>query len=230
MLIIYLSGIDGCGKTTQSEKLVAWLNSKGIGADYQWLRWEPSIVPVLKKIRAVISPSKSINKDLTTSTTRQQENTGHSKWKQLKKHMLRSTLFRKLWLWYASHDYYRAYKRARPSWKKDVVVLDRYIYDFIIDQSLNFDMSAQEFTRIVDSTILKHMDQPDISIVIDIPAEVGYRRKQDGTPLEYLRDRESRYKELPSSDSIVHIDGTLPPDDIHARITDLIRERAKLTT
>ena len=224
MIIIYLSGIDGCGKTTQSEKLVAWLNEHDIKADYQWLRWEPSIVPLLKKIRGLLSGPRSSTGDKKTAITHQ-ENSGHAKWKNLKKRIMRTPFLKHLWLWYASHDYYRAYKHARTTWQGDVVVLDRYLYDFVIDQSLNFGISAQDFSDLIESTILKKMDRPDYSIVIDIPAKVGYERKLDGTPLEYLRERETRYQELPLSENTLHIDGTLAPDDIHIKIREWVSKR-----
>jgi len=47
MKIIYISGIDGCGKTTQAKVLVQDLERKGVKTEYIWLRWEPSLLPVI---------------------------------------------------------------------------------------------------------------------------------------------------------------------------------------
>ena len=148
MKLIYISGIDGCGKTTQAQLLVERLRSDGKSADYQWLRWEPSIVPMIKAVKFILGKSR---KPGTAETRITREDKAHSKWGGLKKRLFSSGAFRKLWLAYATRDYYRAYKKASRKWDAEYIVMDRYIFDFMIDQSLNYGINIKSFLELIFS-------------------------------------------------------------------------------
>ena len=218
MDLIYISGIDGCGKTTQAKLLVDWLYRQGLSAEYQWLRWEPSIRYLTKSLRVLLRKTSSplLNKEGMTIKT---ENHTHGRWTKLKKKMFSSSLFCKLWIWYASYDYLHSYNSARGKWKSDYIVLDRYLLDLVIDQSINLSLDPNDFLAKLSHTKLKTIQQPTFSIVIDLPAEVGYHRKLDGTPLQYLQDRESLYKRISFGERALHVDGTRSEKQIHQDIT-----------
>jgi thymidylate kinase len=218
MTIIYISGIDGCGKTTQSTLLVEWMKTQNFSAEYQWLRWEPSVIPVLKRIKRLLGKTRATSHKSTVDTSA--ENIHHGKWSGIKEKLMSNQLFRKFWMWYSTRDYFLSYKKASQEWNSTYVVMDRYIFDFVVDQALNFSEPPLEFQNKLTKTVIADMQMPAYSIFIDLPAEVGYQRKLDGTPLEYLRERESLYKSIPSSDTILHIDGTQPPEAIHSNIVE----------
>jgi len=48
---------------------------------------------------------------------------------------------------------------------------------------------------------------PDLSIIINLPAQEGYIRKLDGTPLDYLNEREIRYHKISQGEKTLHLDG-----------------------
>lgn len=226
MIVIYISGIDGCGKTTQSRLLVEWLQNKGYSAEYQWLRWEPSIRSALHRLRQLAGRSQKAAGSTSSNAPQQEtENIDHARWTELKRALLSSTAIRQIWLSYATRDYYRSYRRACRNWDSDYVVLDRYLVDFVVDQSLNLSMDPGAFLAKTDDTILARMAKPEYSIFIDIPAEVGYARKLDGTPLEYLRDREKLYGDMPERNQVLHVNGEQPPRDIHEQITSWIEQK-----
>lgn len=227
MKIIYISGIDGCGKTTQSKRLVSWINGLGQVTEYQWLRWQPSVRILIKEIRKFIQ-SWIIERSVGPQTNLEIEESGQKEWNRMKKWILSTSLVRWMWLEYATRDYFRAYRKASKDWQFDYVVLDRYIFDFIVDQSINFGQSVPAICAAIQKTPICEMRQPDLLVYIDIPSELGYKRKLDGTPLSYLKDRESYYLDVPVSDNTLHVDGTQSEEQIHEQICAWVKPRLEL--
>lgn len=221
MFIIYLSGIDGCGKTTQAKRLAAWLTSRGLAAEYQWLRWQPSALKAIRAFRALFASRRRANRANTVGA----ENESHDDWARRKHGLLRVPIFRNLWLSYATRDYLRAWRRASRAWRSDYVVLDRYQFDFVVDQSLNLGMRPLDFLGLIDSSPLREMRKPDLSIFIHLPPEVAWKRKQDGTSLNYLSRRAECYRAMPPSDSVLHVDGARDIEAIHEEIARWVDER-----
>lgn len=221
MIIIYISGIDGCGKTTQATHLVETLKKQGISAEYQWLRWEPSIVHVLKLIKNLLGKNAHQSNKAAASNEK-----ADSKWGNIKSQLMKSRLFRYFWLKYASIDYYHAYKKAIKQWKSDVIIMDRYIFDFTVDQSINFKLNIKEMNEVLSHSKISKMHTPDHNIIINIPAEVGFKRKMDGTSVSYLKEREKLYSSM-QGDNVLHIDGTTGIEEIQKIIYNWINNRVK---
>jgi thymidylate kinase len=220
--IIYISGIDGCGKTTQATQLVDTMQTRGANVEYQWLRWEPSIVNALKALK------KLMGKNTKSSSKAMESNEkAENKWHAFKQRLMRSNLFRKLWLKYASNDYFKAYNKASRYWNSDIIIMDRYIFDFLADQSINFNVSTDEMNSMFEKSKIARMHKPDINIIIDIPAETGFKRKMDGTSLSHLRQREAIYSSL-RGENVFHVDGHLRVDEIQQCIQKLISEKVDI--
>ncbi len=220
MILIYISGIDGCGKTTQALSLVEWLQEQGHSAEYQWLRWEPSIVPLIKKFKNSVRKKSVVNNENKAKIA--ELDADHAKWGKLKTALFSSAIFRKLWLYYATRDYYHAYKKAHKTWSSDYIIMDRYLIDFIIDQSLNFGIDVSSFIENTRKTAINKMEPASLSVLIDIPAEIGYQRKLDGTPLAYLTERRKSYLSIPDSNKLLRLDGTDDIDEIQTSIRQWI--------
>ncbi len=227
MILIYISGIDGCGKTTQSHLLKEWFNTTHHSAEYQWLRWEPSIIPILKKAKKLLSNNK--NGKGTNSDQSASEDNDEARWGNFKQRLLANPLFQSIWLHYATHDYYRTYRQKTHGWDSDFIILDRYLYDFIVDQAVNLGCSTGELDIRLQKSNLAKMQRPDYFIYIEIPPEVGYKRKMDGTPLSYLQRRGHLYEELAKGETSLSIDGTKPPEVIQAEIRAWISKKTGIT-
>ena len=196
--------------------LVEWLSSRNLSAEYQWLRWEPSIVPIIKRFRKLTGRTAKPNS--SPDDVVKTENTDHAKWSGLKKNLFSSGLFRSLWITYATRDYYQAYKKVSPNWTADILVMDRYLFDFLADQSINLQLNTTELNSRLNRSPYVRMEKPQVNIIIDIPAQVGYERKSDGTPLSYLQQREDIYRNFSLPGKTLHIDGQLPLEQVHGEI------------
>ena len=223
MKIIYISGIDGCGKTTQAKRLVEHLRTNGIDAEYQWLRWEPSVAKTLMALKKMFGKKR---RAITTRDIKSNEQ-ADNRWHRFKQQLMKSGLFRHFWLYYASNDYYKTYMHAQEHWHSEVVIMDRYIFDFIVDQSINFGVSAGEMVAQFNKTKLSDMHHPDYNVIIDVPAETGFTRKMDGTSLPHLKQREHLYKHH-TGDNILHIDGLKPILDIHEQIYGWVTKKMEI--
>ncbi|MBU4444421.1 hypothetical protein KJ656_04980 [bacterium] len=209
MAIIYISGIDGCGKTTQAKLLVSKLITNGFDAEYIWMRWEPSFEKIIKYFRSIIV-MKNAGKN---PTKKEIENIEYGKWDKFKRKVLSSSVIRQFWWLHACADYYYTSRKQLREINAKTVVIDRYVDDFIIDQAINFGLSPEACVKLEDNVFLKKFKTPDIKIIIDLSAIGGYTRKKDGTPLNYLKQREAYYKRLHAMNNSVHLDGF---EDIHS--------------
>ena len=133
MFLIYISGIDGCGKTTQAGLLVDLLKENGFDAQYAWLRWEPSLRKVFSFLK---SASKKTEKN-TILLKNELERIQHNEWVSLKTKILSFNIIRRLWWVYACADYYFRSRKPFRKLNSEVVVIDRYLLDFLIE-TLNF--------------------------------------------------------------------------------------------
>ena len=215
MFLIYISGIDGCGKTTQSQLLVSFLKDRGIDVQYAWLRWEPSLKRLFSFLRLLIGKSEQ-QKNLSKEDI---ENSDHTEWVSFKTNILSRKIIRWLWCNYACADYYFASRKPFRKLKSDVVVVDRYVLDFCIDQASNLRIKPDDSENLGTNFFLKRFRLPDLNIIIDLPASEGYSRKLDGTPLDYLKDREKRYRAIRSSEHTLHVNGLNDIDVVATKIS-----------
>ena len=105
--------------------------------------------------------------------------------------------------------------------------MDRYIFDFLADQSINFNVSTNKMDAMLDASKISNMHKPDLNIIIDITAETGFERKMDGTSLSHLRQRETIYSGF-KGNNVYHVDGHLPIEARQKRIQKLVSEKVDI--
>jgi thymidylate kinase len=225
MFLIYISGIDGCGKTTQAHLIEKFFKEKGINAKYAWLRWDPSFRNLFIFFRSIIGKTK--NKK--TISRQHKEEIQHTQWMSLKKDLLSNSLLRWLWWEYACRDYYSFLKRKLRELSADVIIVDRYVHDFLIDQAINFGISLDDQFILLDKLKSRGFKFPNLNIIINLPAQEGYNRKFDGTALDYLIERERRYRSIPKSDITLHLDGMKDIDYLFKNISRWVAEKIGIT-
>jgi len=215
MQIIYISGIDGCGKTTQAKLLVKRLKKIGIDAEYMWFRWEPTLEKVINIFKYKKEKTKS-------SPPREElEDNAQDAWLATKHRLLSNRFFRTMWMLYATGDYYLTYKKKIKEVNSNIIVIDRYVSDFIIDQAVNLKLNPKESSSIKKNFFLKQFCHPNLNIIIDLPAKEGYSRKKDGTSFSYLKIREPYYKEIKGPDTL-HIDGLKSVENLAESISNWV--------
>jgi thymidylate kinase len=195
-MIICLAGIDGSGKTTQAKSVVDWLRGQGIDAVYVWNRWEPRLLSLpgrlLRRRRGGKGPDT--DRDATVGS---------------KQRILSNRFLASVWLTAAQCEYARqARRRFARAPSGSVIVCDRYLPDFVVDQAMNLGGPAEVGRVARCTTTGSRFLQPVSTLVIDADPEACLARKWDGLPLERLRERRDAYLALADAMSnVVVVDG-----------------------
>jgi len=218
--LIVFTGIDGSGKTTQSELLVKCLKNDGIKTLYVWSRWEPLFLrPFINRWKC------KVTKDSPES------NSKIDKIKDKKKNLLSNPIFRWLWLVSFLIDYsLQIFVKIRISLlKRQIIISDRIFYDSVIDQAINLGNRKNWLLDALDSFWFRCLfPKPDIVIYVDCPEDIAFTRnmaKNDTPNIEYLKERRKLYLQLADKYRWFKIDGTLPVDKIAVQIKDKIYKK-----
>lgn len=203
-MFITFEGIDFCGKSTQVELLKNYLNSQNKRVE---IIREPGGTEISETVRNVLLDKK------------------HNK-------MFMET---EIFLFSAS--------RAQLVREKIQPFLEQGIY-VISDRFHDSTTAYQGYGRGIDFETVKRINNlaingavPDITFIIDIPVEVADERKnnKNNTELDrmelsgnpFFRKVRNGYLEIAKQEKRFHvIDGTLPPDEIHAEIVKIINSFA----
>jgi dTMP kinase len=103
-----------------------------------------------------------------------------------------------------------------------IVVSDRYIYDTVIsDLSVHLGYSPEE-TAWAIAWGLRALPMPLLTVLIDVPAEVAFARKDDVPHIDYLRERRAFYLELKKRPEVLPFNGQeLPTTLVEALVHEI---------
>lgn len=192
---IYLTGIDGSGKSSILKELE---NTYKKDIETFWARYEQKymslIVNVFKRLKTKEKKQNISNKE------------DYEIWGKFKKRYTQYPLLSSLILHMQYFDYRLQIKKLRKTLKKDstlLQVVDRFTLDFIVDQTVNFgDISNKNITQ----KLIKELQLFDKIIFLDVDIDIAFKRKNDIPAIEYLIERKEIYnyyiKKLPNAISI----------------------------
>ncbi len=196
-LTVVLCGADGSGKSTAAQAVMDGLAGTFPAQKVRHFHWKPPVFTARRQ--AARSP--------TTDPHGQPARNQTSSLCYFGFHWLEFLL--------GSH------LRLRPvTFQGGLVLIDRYYYDFLVDQR-RYRLSVPPFLVRLGLCFLK---KPDLVLLLDAPAEVLQRRKQEVAPAETERQRVA-YRELvgglPNGRAL---DATQAPDKVGADINRAILE------
>jgi len=216
-IFICFTGMDGSGKTTQCQKIINYLSEKNYKCRYTRCRWDPILFGLTRRITKVII-------GLRAGKIQDGGSLQYKHLKKTKKHIFRHTFVRLIYLYVGMIEllFESFFKVNRPLKSNKYVVCDRHMFDFMIDMSVSFNYSKQQVIKLSQHFIFSLFVKPDHQFLIDIPGEVGYTRKQDGTSLEYLEERRNIYLTLAQHRKMHIIDGTRPIEEIAHQVRQIV--------
>jgi thymidylate kinase len=179
--LVALCGIDGVGKSTQAENLVSWARDHGLRADVLWCRWDPLLARPAIRLLNRYSGGGSPNGGESAGA--------HDRRRGFKRRVLSVGPLRAAWRSLMVIDYgLRTSVRVRRARRRlDLLVLDRYWHDVIVDLSAGGEMARPP--RLL--TLL--LPRPDRVVVLELPEEEAIVRQPDALDLTHLRQRRELY-------------------------------------
>lgn len=213
--LVVFSGIDGAGKSTQIERLRAYLNRRGVPNVTCWSRggYTPLFELAKRVLRRV--PGNALPAS------------GHS---ERRDHAFRSGWVRRLWLTIGILDLAVLYG-ARIRWwrlRGKLVICDRYLSDTRIDFRLNFPDER------VDSwwswrLLARVSPRPDLGFLLLIPVEECLqrsRRKEEPFPdsPERIEARLACYRRVEGAPGWSVLDGLRPASELSDAIVGALED------
>jgi thymidylate kinase len=196
-MVIYLTGIDGSGKSTITGKLASEVF---IDREFEtiWARYKPNIIKV------IVSPFKR-KFTVDTENDHLMDGVEYSDWSRYKRNITKHRVVSQLFYLLQTLDYLiqlKKHNRAIRNHTDRLIIIDRYLLDFIVDQSVNYgNIENSRITRY----LLKKLQKLDIIFFIDTPEELAFSRKHDIPSIEYLKERRDYYKQYISKLKNAHI-------------------------
>ena len=181
--IIYISGVDGAGKTSISKELLKYYFNQNFKVRYTWATLRPILlrpIIVIAKFLFVRKYDKYENYSI------------HKEHKQKSIKLFKFLM--PIQFFIALIDYYPQYifKVYLPSKFNDIIIADRYYVDFFIERGMLANWSPEKTYNKITS-YQKIFLKPSSSIYLKISSETTMNRKDDIPSVEYLNDRMKYY-------------------------------------
>jgi thymidylate kinase len=216
-LTVALVGPDGAGKSTISARLVEADLPRPVKVIYMGVNLEASslMLPTTRLLMAV-KRARGRRTDLVASPIRDQEPAGTGS-----SGSVRETARLGVWM---VEEWLRQLMAATYALRGCIVVFDRhFLADYYHSDVLGTGRARSPVRRFHGWMLKRRYPKPDLTILLDAPAERLYARKPEDT-VEWLEVRRRQYLELADVlRDVVVLDADRPLDAVVADAAELIR-------
>jgi thymidylate kinase len=194
--LIYLTGIDGCGKTTLALKLADLLREQNYV--YVYGQYIPRLLrPVKWLARTFFLKNENEEKNYGRYLEKKKGASGRHRWL--------ARIYAMIWI--LDYSLQLAFKLVKPLCTGKSIIMDRYYYDTAVNLAIMQGVHPMATVNSIKS-MMRIFTKPLLAIYIYVPEEVAFARKDDIHALEYLSERQIYYQELAWQNEWFTIDGT----------------------
>ncbi|HZS90887.1 MAG TPA: hypothetical protein VFE42_25780 [Chloroflexota bacterium] len=225
--LIAFTGIDGCGKSTQVKMMAERLSAEGWDTVRVWTGGSKTLSRPLVRIGQVLLRAPRRGRDrrfYARDAARQSLSEEFSDYLGSSHRLFRHGVMRRAWTDLALFEHALEIAMAvTPHLRRGrAIVCDRYIYRTVVNLVVLLDLPAARLTRLLRHPALRLIPRPAVYVLLDVPAEVGYARKQDLPSLEYVARRVPIYRQIAAMTGMPVIDATQSPQAIHEQMWDIV--------
>lgn len=229
--LICLTGIDGCGKSTQANILVDRLRESGYDVEKVWTGGRPYISRPLVRLvkRRFRAPVQREDGRFET-----RDDSSASPEEEFSAYLERSNAMFERW-WVLRRGWtdvslmehaVEANLAVQPHLMAGkAVVCDRYMYKSVVNLAVLLDLPLIALPGLLRHPALAMVPRPTLYFLLDVPAEVGYQRKHDLPGREYVKRRVPIYRALAAYSRMPVVDATRTPDAIADAIWDIVQQK-----
>lgn len=225
--LIALTGIDGCGKSTQAGMLVRRLQAEGWDTRLIWTGGRPYLSRPLirlvkRRFRAPVQAADGTFTPRDASSSPSEEFSSY----------LRRTqgMFRRrpvlAWGWRVvsllEHAAEANWYVLPQSLRGRAVVSDRYLYKSVVNLAVLQEIPPERIGGLARHPLLRLVRWPTLYVLLDLPADVAAARKRDLPATEYVDRRVPLYRALAQATGMPVIDATQTPEVIHEQLWELV--------
>lgn len=177
--LIYLSGIDGSGKTTVARALESKLRESGVRCTYSWLRRARCLSFPFLAFCYLVGYARSIK-------LKDGSRIGEY-------HFYKNRIVSYAWIWLTMADmwFLSLWKIYLPLLFGKVVLVDRYVFDAYVDLLADTKISRADILPL--RLLLKLLPKKRILIMLDVDENIAMQRKKDILSKAYLSMRKESY-------------------------------------
>jgi thymidylate kinase len=226
--LICLTGIDGCGKSTQARLLAQRMREAGWDVAVVWTGGRPYLSRPLvnlvkRRFRAPLlqQDGRFVARDGSTEAVAadfdrylERSHALFQRWGILRRGWTDVSLVEH------ALEAHLAVSPARRSGQ--AVICDRYLLKSVVNLAVLMDVPLIALPNLLRHPVLRLVPQPTVYILLDIPADVGFARKDDLPSRTYLDRRVPIYRALAAYTGMPVVDGTQAPEDVAAEVWDAV--------
>lgn len=225
-MVVALSGIASSGKSTQRQRLEAWLSDRGSEPVSIWSRagYSPGLKrrlkhPLRRVVRILKGRRGAQREGVSAKPGRYPRRASSLPNPVVRRLWLTSALLDLLWLYAVRIRLLRAVGRA--------VICDRYLLDCLVDFRVNFPDDHVERSPLF--RLLRRLAvRPDAAFCLLVPVEESMRRSRNKARYnwetrEVLEARHAAYRAASDELGVVALDGTRSVAEIAAAMEDTVR-------
>jgi dTMP kinase len=206
---VAIAGVDGAGKSTQVELLEERLRARGLAVSTIWCRWDPVIARPAVRLLGLLARHRQAATPGASVTERR---------RSIRARALANPWAARAWRALMVVDYglrmAPAVRRARR--KSDVVILDRYWHDVMVDFSFGGPL------RDPPGLLRRLLPDPRCLVVLDVPERVALARKPESPDVRHVSERRRLYGEAARRYGGVVIDAAREPSTVFLALSAAI--------